>query len=99
MIGHAVTLSRTNSGGVVWLCECGEIGDVVPLVGASEELSARSRRRVTLTEAIAFARHGAHLNDVRADVAARSDRELARIGTIIPMANATLQRRGRWGQP
>lgn len=97
MIGHDVTLSRTNSGGIVWICQCGEIGDVVPLIASTEEITARSRRRLELTEGIARARHGVHLNDVRADIGKRSDRELARIGALSKKANATLQRRGRFG--
>lgn len=99
MIGHEVTLSRTNFGGVVWICQCGEIGDVVPMVACGEEVTARSKRRVMLTEGIALARHGAHLDDVRADIARRSDHELARIGALIPASNELLQRRGRWGHP
>ena len=97
MIGHACRLSRTNANGVVWVCECGAIGDVVPMVGVTSQAPTRSQRRVELTEGIARARHGSHLEQVRADIARASDAELARIGKLIPFANATLQRRGRWG--
>ena len=99
MIGHECRLSRTNTNGIVWVCQCGEIGDVVPMVGVSKQAPARSVWRVELTEAVARARHGAHLDAVRADVAARSEMELARIGKLIPKANELFQRRGRWGQP
>lgn len=99
MIGHECRLSRTNSGGVVWVCQCGSIVDVVPLVPVGPEESQRSRRRLELTESIARARHGGHLDRVRADIAKRSDAELARIGKLIPLANRTQQHRGRWGHP
>lgn len=99
MLGHEITLTRTNSGGVVWVCECGAIGDVVPLIGATKEVTARSRRRIELTEGIARARHGGHLEAVREDVVRRGERALAQIGRNITAANATLQRRGRWGRP
>lgn len=99
MIGHEYKLSRTNTGGVIWVCQCGAIGDVVPLVGCSEELSQRSRRRVLLTEGIARARHGEHLLEVREDIARRSEHYLTEVGHAIDSSNAILQRRGRWGHP
>lgn len=99
MIGHEPTLSRTNSGGVVWVCQCGQIGDVTPMIAASEEITARSQRRLELTQDIARASHGRHLEQVTADVVAQSDAAFAGIGRSIVAANQTLQRRGRWGRP
>lgn len=99
MIGHECRLSRANTGGIVWVCECGEVGDVVPLIASTKQVTARSQRRVEITESIARARHGGHLHDVRADIEARSERVLASIPRLIDASNATLQRRGRWGHP
>lgn len=99
MIGHECKLSRTNANGIVWVCECGEIGDVIPMVGIPTDATLRSRRRVELTEGIARARHGGHLDDVRADVARQSNRYLESVGQAINASNAILQRRGRWGHP
>lgn len=99
MIGHECTLTRANSGGVIWLCQCGAIGDVVPMVNADKEITARSRRRLELTEDIARGRHAEHLRKVEADVIALSERRLAALGSDIKAANKTLQRRGRWGRP
>jgi hypothetical protein len=97
MIGHEVRLSQTNSYGCVPLCQCGWIGNVVPAADWDHKKGARSIRRYELTENIARGAHDVHLQEVRADIAQRSDNELARIGKMIPLANATLQRRGRWG--
>lgn len=99
MLGHAIRLSQTNNYGWIPLCECGWIGDVVPVARGDKGESKLYGRRVELTQSVARARHGAHLEDARADVIARSDAEFARIGRLIPFANATLQRRGRWGHP
>jgi len=99
MLGHAVRLSRTNTNGVVWVCECGAIGDVVPMVGCKQKERGLTKRRIAVTESIALARHGAHLEQVRADVARASDAELARIGKMKRLADSTLLVRGRWGHP
>jgi hypothetical protein len=97
MIGHAPRLSETNAHGWVALCECGWIGTVVPMAGYDPSAPLRLKRRREITQSIALDQHAIHLHDVRADIAAESDRELARIGTRINLANSTLQRRGRWG--
>lgn len=99
MIGHEPTLTRTNRGGVIWVCECGEIGDVTPMIAPSKQASKRSQRRLELTQGIALASHGRHLEQVTANVVAQSDAALAGIGRSIVAANQTLQRRGRWGRP
>lgn len=99
MIGHGCRLSRTNTNGVVWVCQCGEIGHVTPMMKGPEEANGRRKRLVEVTESVARAKHGTHLERVRADIAADSDRELARIGKLIPKANELLQRRGRFGHP
>lgn len=99
MIGHECKLSRTNTNGIVWVCECGAVGDMVPMIDASEQVTQRSQRRVEITESIARVRHGAHLDDVRADIARRSDRYLDEVGQAINSSNAILQRRGRYGHP
>ena len=97
MIGHEVRLSQTNSYGWVPLCECGWIGDVVPHVAALKHETKRSERVRTLTQARAVVQHDAHLHDVRADIAHRSDAALDAHAKLTTLANATLQRRGRWG--
>ena len=99
MIGHACTLSRTNSNGIVWVCECGAIGDVVPMPALIPGARRLSERRVALCETVARESHGRHLEDVRADIGRRSHAELARIGRLSVFANRTLQHRGRWGHP
>lgn len=99
MIGHECRLSRTNTNGIVWVCQCGEIGDLTPMHKGPDDKNGRSKRLVELTESVARAKHVAHLERVRADIAADSDRELARIGKLIPKANELLQRRGRFGHP
>ena len=99
MIGHEARLSQTNSYGWVPTCECGWIGDVVPLLKSKRDKSNRNGRSRELTKSIALTRHGQHLLDVRADIARRSDAELARIGKMSELANATLQHRGRYGHP
>lgn len=99
MIGHECRLSRTNTNGVVWVCQCGEIGDVTPMPDLPIGAKRRLAMRIELAESVARKPHGAHLKRARADVAARSDAELARIGRLIPFADATQQHRGRWGHP
>jgi hypothetical protein len=99
LIGHEVRLSETNGHGWVPLCECGWIGDVAPMVGYDPKAPLRAKVRRELTQSIALDAHQRHMNQERADIARRSDAELARIGRAIPLANATLQRRGRWGNP
>lgn len=97
MLGHECRLHWTNAGGCTWICQCGELGNIVPMAARLAKEQGRTARRVALTESRAQAAHGRHLDDVRADIARRSDDELARIGKLIPLANETLQRRGRWG--
>lgn len=99
MIGHACRLSRANTNGVVWVCQCGEIGNVTPMHRRADRATERLAALVEITEGLARIDHGKHLDRVRADVAARSDAELARIGKLIPKANALLQHRGRFGHP
>lgn len=82
----------------MWVCECGAIGNVVPMYSPVEGETLRRARRVELTEALALNDHGRHLHDVREEVAAASERALAAIGSDIQAANATLLRRGRWGR-
>lgn len=95
--GHAFRCSQTNAYGWVPLCECGWIGVVVPVARGVKGESALYGRRVELTQAIAHTQHGAHLEDVRLDHVAYSDKVLATLSTNRVAANATLQRRGRWG--
>lgn len=99
MLGHEFRCSQTNTYGWVPLCECGWSGDVVPIVDGRASETARSRRRIELTQSIARARHGGHLDDVRVELEERSRLALVAIGRNITAANATLQRRGRWGRP
>lgn len=99
MMGHACRLSRTNSNGIVWVCQCGRIGDVTPMHRVAVGATQRERRLIDLTESVARTHHAQHLEDVRADIARDSHAELARIGKLIPLANATQQHRGRWGHP
>jgi hypothetical protein len=98
VIGHEVRLSETNRGGFVPICECGWIGAVPPMQYKIDPTTARKRKLRDLSRSLANDAHALHLHDVRADIARDSDRELARIGKLIPLANATLQRRGRWGR-
>lgn len=97
VLGHGATLTRTNSNGWIPLCECGWIGNVVPLIAACEEITARSRRRVELTQAIALDAHAGHIHDVRAEIARADMAVLESLPRLVGAANATLQRRGRWG--
>jgi len=97
VIGHEVRLSQTNTYGCVPVCECGWIGTVEAPAAWDNKKGAWSVRRYELTESLAKAQHGKHLVAVREDLVCRSDAEPARIGKLIPLANATLQRRGRYG--
>jgi hypothetical protein len=97
VIGHDVKLSETNAHGWVWVCQCGEVGQVVPCRYAWNDKNRRHQRNVELTKSIALDAHKLHTHEVRAAIARDSDRRLAAIGSDIKAANATLQRRGRYG--
>lgn len=99
MIGHDVTLSETNAHGWVPLCSCGWVGTVVPSHSLKHPKTKRHVRQVEITKSVALGQHEIHLHAVRADIALASERELARIGRRIDLANATLQHRGRYGRP
>lgn len=97
VLGHGVRLTQTNSYGWVALCECGWMGDVVPHVQPLKKETARSARVRELTQSIALDRHAGHLHDVRADIARADAAVLDSLPRLVTAANATLQRRGRWG--
>lgn len=100
MIGHEVTLHETNSHGIVPICECEWIGAVHPATYKVDKVSGRARRLADLTRGLAFAEHGRHLLDVRADVARQSDRALVSHGRLIHKVNdSSLVHRGRFGTP
>lgn len=99
MIGHEPRFTVTNSGGYVCLCSCGDWISGVTKPARNPRTGYVRQAARDLAQAVALDAHKIHVHDVRADIARRSDRELARIGTLIPAANATLQRRGRWGHP
>lgn len=97
MIDHECTLSETNAGGFVPVCECGWIGTVHPMYRPREQETMRKAARRDLTKAAALDEHALHLHEVRADIVRRSDQVLESIPRLSRAANATLQRRGRWG--
>lgn len=97
MLGHDVQLSETNAHGWVPLCSCGWIGAVVPSHSIHHMTTGRAVRQVEITKSIALDAHKIHTHEVRAEIARASDRRLAAIGSDIRAANATLQRRGRYG--
>jgi hypothetical protein len=99
VIGHDAMLSETNAHGWVPLCSCGWVGTDVPSHSIHNHRTKRNERQTEITKSIALDAHTIHTHEVRAEVARASDAELARIGRAIPLANATLQRRGRWGNP
>lgn len=97
MLGHELTLHETNARGAVAVCGCGWYGVVHPAHWRRTRKGDKAKINREPCVNAARAEHSRHLLDQTADIAARSDRELARIGAMIPLANATLQRRGRWG--
>lgn len=97
MIGHEVELSETNARDWVALCTCGWIGPVYPTPRYRSKNKNRLKFNVEIGKAGALDTHVLHLHEVRADIERDSDAELVRIGRLIPLANASLQRRGRFG--
>lgn len=97
MIGHECFLSQTNSYGWVPLCECGWIGTMTQPARPLPGHSIRGSRVRELTQSIARTQHGAHLEEVREQIAALTDRALHDHGRRIDLANEVLLRRGRWG--
>lgn len=98
MIGHDVTLSETNQRGWVPLCTCGWRGAVSPAVAYRSANTKRMLFRAEVAREAAMTQFEGHLRDVGDDIARRSDEALAQHGRVIELANATLQRRGRWGR-
>lgn len=97
MIGHDLTFTRTNAANWIPVCSCGWIGNVEVIAAPQEGETARSLRRIEWAKDACRAQHDEHCCDIRADIAARTDRALADHGRRIDLANATLQRRGRYG--
>lgn len=99
MIGHEPLLTETNSRAWIALCECREWNSG-PVAPARNPKTGHIRKAaVELAKGLALTYHGQHVMDVRADVAKRTDVALERHGKLIELANATLQRRGRFGHP
>lgn len=97
MIGHAPTLTETNSHGWVPLCECGWIGGVVAVPAPNDEGRPRRPARIEFARALALDYHALHVHEAAADVARQSDLALVAHGRLIDRANETLQHRGRFG--
>ena len=99
MLGHELTLHETNARGAVAVCGCGWYGVVHPahhykVPGAATIKTVRDGACDA-----ARAEHARHLLNEREQIGAASMAELERYGKLIPLANETLQRRGRWGHP
>ena len=95
--GHVCTLTETNRGAFVPLCECGWIGNVTPMQYRIDPVTKRKRKQRDLVRSVATAQHEGHLHDVRAQLATEAERALADHGRRVDLANEVLQRRGRWG--
>lgn len=97
-LGHAVTLSETNAGGFVPLCECGWIGTVHPLYNVRAAETLRKAQRRVLAWDNAYAEHAEHLHLVREAIAAEHalaiESHTAYVQTVAP----TVRRIGRWGR-
>lgn len=97
MQGHEPSLTESNHGGWTALCSCGWIGETVQLPASPTPRRAGLPARRELAKGIALDAHTLHCHDVAADVARQSERALRDHGRRIDLANAVLQRRGRFG--
>lgn len=95
--GHAFIAHETNSGSFVPLCECGWQGPVVPFFGDHENPTQRKARRREITVGIAVVRHGEHLVEERARIAAEHALAMRSHAAYVQAVAPTVRKIGRWG--
>lgn len=81
------------------MCECGMVGTVHVLPGKPPTSKVRLRARIGACQDNALAEHSKHCENVRADIAARTDAALKSHAGFMERALPIVTRRGRWGEP
>lgn len=97
MIGHLVTLSETNTRGYVGVCECGWYGIVHNLPGFDPTAPSKTKHRREAARDNAEAEHARHCEDVRADIARRTDEALKVHAEYLERVVKPLRHVGRFG--
>lgn len=97
-IGHACTLSETNSRGWCATCECGWIGPVAPALAFRSKNLRRLKYDSDAVRDRAKASHLLHCEEVRAETARQSWDAMERNAAYIQKVAPTIRHMGRWGR-
>lgn len=97
MLGHEYVLSETNLHGWVFVCECGEIGNVQTRAGYSGDESARARAVTEYVRDAARVDHRRHLAEIEAELVAAHAMALDSHTEYVRAVTPTVKRLGRWG--
>lgn len=98
MIGHEISFSETNARGWVAICECKWISSVHKAPRGLSHNKHRLAQQIEAMQGEAVKEHAVHLEEVRADIAAQSDRALASSAAYIRAVAPTVRHVGRFGR-
>lgn len=97
MLGYDFTLSETNTHGWVFVCECGEIGNVQTRAGYDGEETTRSRAVAEYMRDGARADHRRHLAEIEHELVRAHAVALDKHAEYVAAVRPTVTRIGRWG--
>lgn len=97
MSGHECTLSETNRGGWLYVCECGGISLVHPVECAPPRGTLRWKRAAERARYAAIQEHAEHLDRVRNEIGHAHARALDARAAYLKAVKPTVTRLGRWG--
>lgn len=96
-LGHACTLSETNSRGYVYICECGEVGTPQPSPWVWNDKTERGRWMIEVAQDAARHEHAQHCHDIGEQIAAEHAIAMANSAAYVRAVAPTVRRIGRWG--
>lgn len=97
-LGHACTLTQTNTRSWIAVCECGWYGIAHPRYAGTLPKNARERERDEWAQENATAEHATHCEEIGREIAREHEAALVAHGQYLAAVAPIVTRRGRWGR-